>query len=284
MEQIQNEMRETQGRKNAMGKRRAMELQMKAPQLMDDTQLEPTEPQPGVRGGGMDSRMARLVGRKGGRKPRMEVEEMSSDDEMKGGSNGRIVGGAKELGAAFMKQLEAIHGGAFLKGFQEGFVGSPAHMGRVRGKGGIGYAAQGADSTPGEGRMVLHARMSQPLTRMTAAGGENVVPGGMAPIAYGSAPQAPASFMRNTVGMGQAAKMGKMHRMPDGSMMPGATHGGAGLLGRPGHGVYKGAATGAAAPAGAGKRSARGAAVSRVMREKGMSLAEASRYIKEHGY
>jgi response regulator RpfG family c-di-GMP phosphodiesterase len=41
---------------------------------------------------------------------------------------------------------------------------------------------------------------------------------------------------------------------------------------------------GAAAPAGAGKRSARGAAVSRVMREKGMSLAEASRYIKEHGY
>jgi hypothetical protein len=58
------------------------------------------------------------------------------------------------------------------------------------------------------------------------------------------------------------------------------------LLGRPGHGTFQGGRVtpaGAGVPAGAGKRSARGQAIAKLMKEKGMTLGQASKHLKEQG-
>ena len=101
------------------------------------------------------------------------------------------------------------------------------------------------------GIQVSHAMMSPAQAGLAgqALGGQDVPPGGVAPVAYGNAPQAPSSFKRNTVG-------GMVRKAP---------------------------ATAPAAMKGTGARSARGQAIAKLMREKNMTLPEASRYLKQHG-
>lgn len=237
MEQIQNEMRENQGKLNRMGKRRAMEKQMQRPQLMESTELEPTEPQP--RGGG-DAGLARVIGRGKRKAPRMVVRE-------EGGSDGVMAGGARHMAQTLMQQMAAIHGPGFVKEFMEGLH---AHAGKAK-----GGAAPRTAMTPG-GNEVVHASMTPALQGLAgqALGGQDVPPGGLAPQAYGNVPQAPASFKRNTVGMGVG---GRVRPAGAGAAGAGAVSGGA--------------------------RAARGAAIKRIMQEKGLSLGQASKYLKEHG-
>lgn len=99
----------------------------------------------------------------------------------------------------------------------------------------------------------------------------------------------PESFKRNTVGMGMMDR----HRVPESA---GGEYFGSGLLGEDGHGTRK---VGGCPPEGArvvggrkkrapagpsDARRRRGQAVSKLMKEKGMSLGEASAYVKQHGY
>lgn len=340
MEQIQNEMRANRGKLNALGKARAMELQMKAPQLMDDNMLEPTEPQPGVRGGGIDTRMARVVG-SGKKSKKMKGGAMSLNDSMadegdnmagrtsamKGGvmsgaSNGRMVGagsmkgGAKEMGEALGQQVLKLHGEGFFSDFVSGltsvlkpvasvasFIPGPIGaigrvasgiMGGAKPRKGCRGGAGKQVAAPPAGIEVEHAMMSpaeQGLPGM-GTGGQDVPPGGKAPLAYGSPPQAPESFRRNTVGMGKGkAQMGCMGCKGKCLCSGGAKK----MLGQTRKdkederlameikGVKDKVAGGVPSGAGMNKRSARGAMVSKLMKERGMTLGEASKYIKENG-
>jgi hypothetical protein len=380
MEQIQNEMRANQGKVKALADRRGIELAMKAPQLMDNNMLEPTEP---MKGGSMDMRMKRIVG---GRKKKvsMEIAEMEggakcgcAGDCGCGGSNGYMAGGAREMGRSLAEQMAKLHGPDFMKDFMSGLTASggavmknpftnvqvetatASIVPKVRGGRGVG-------SRPPSGQQVGHARMSSALAGLPGEGlgGQDVPPGGEAPMAYGSAPQAPASFQRNTVGMGRSggpvnevgmgrpAGAGKVkgkgpakqsmlaqslghksidkarieelkqqyaeaHRAGDEAtkreikdlydqIMANMAYrvqdekkkmagegakkcgGAVSKKGREDERLamevkgLKDKVGGAASGAGKGKRSARGQAISRIMKSKGMTLPQASKYLKEH--
>jgi hypothetical protein len=94
---------------------------------------------------------------------------------------------------------------------------------------------------------------SAPMGRevVSATADSQLTPNAVAPVAYGNAPQAPASFRRNTVGMGK----------PD----------------------TKCGMTGGAKVKAPRKPSARGAMISKLMKGSGMTLGQASKYIKENG-
>lgn len=256
MEQLAMEQRASRGKLHALGNERAMELAQQRPQLMDNNMLEPTEPP--KRGGG-DAGMKRIIGRGRPKKVRMAVEEEEMEGSgccCEGGSNGRMVGGAMEMGRSLADQMRKLHGNDFVMEFTKGLT---AHGGAVM-KNQVANVAQnkpmkggrGPTSAAPSGVQVGHAMMS-PALGIAQPGGGTVPPGGLPPRAYGGVPQAPASFKRNTAGMGKA-----QHKMPD--MMPGETHGGASVS----------------------KRSQRGQAISRLMKGRGMSLGEASRHLKEH--
>lgn len=152
-------------------------------------------------------------------------ESDSSDEEMEGGR--------KYMGKMLAKHLSDVHGGRYLKKF-------------LKGMGGI---------------EVAHAQQSPAMAGQAGAalGGQDVPPGGVAAVAYGNPPQAPASFKRNTVGLGRGADAAATGR---GKLT--ITHGGA--------------ACGGAKPK---RTNARGQAIAKLMRERGCSLAEASRMLKE---
>lgn len=288
-------MRATQSRKLALRDARAMERFAKHPQLADSNMIVPQSPDTGLgeagepvrlSGGGMEG-LARMVGKGKGKKA----------DMMGCGSNGMMEGAGKHEGMRFGKSLKDTHGGAsashfmasapgremmkkmmelkggaFSKEFREGFMEAMkdedealAYKGkRGRGKASLGgvYGAGRSEYTPGgDGREVAHASMMTASfgNRGSALGGQDVPIRGMAPVAYGNVPQAPASFQRNTVGMGRAGS-GELELEIKHSGMEGGAM------------MKK-------------KRmaSARNVAIGRLMKEKKMSLAEASRYIKEHG-
>ena len=239
MEEIQNEMRANRGKKEAMRDVRAIEKMARHNQLSrHSNQLVPSDPNgmppsgSNLRklnglGSGGEAGLARVVG-KGKRNVAKKCEDSDSSDE-------EMEGGRKYMGKMLAKHLMEQHGGRYMKKF-------------MKGMGGI---------------QVEHAMMAPALAH-TASGGQDVPPGGMAPRAYGNAPQAPASFQRNTVGMGMAGS-GKLKITHDGEMA------GAGKL-KITHGGEKPKRT-----------NARGQMISKLMKEHGMSLPEASRYIKEHG-
>jgi hypothetical protein len=140
------------------------------------------------------------------------------------------------------------------------------------------------------GLQVAHASMTPASFGLAgqALGGQDVPPGGIAPRAYGSAPQAPASFARNSVDVGSTgllplpnAQVGGRKKKMMAAAAPSVHLDGGVVLGRPGSAI-RGMAE-PAAPMSGGKRAARGAAISKLMKETGMSLPEASRYLKEHG-
>ena len=226
-------MRMNRRSKEALRDSRALEKMERHSQLdRYSNQLIPSDPSglPHKMRGGGDAGLARIVG-KGRRKMKKEEEEMSSDEELEGGR--------KFMGKMLAKHLMDQHGEKYLKKFAKGLM-----------RGGAGIDVEHSFMSPaGVGE------------RGSALGGQDVPPGGVAPQAYGSPPQAPASFQRNTVGMGMLHIKHEGGAMPKGAGKLEITHGGA----KP-------------------KRSnARGQMISKLMKEKGMSLPEASRFLKEHG-
>jgi hypothetical protein len=262
MEQVQNDMRRVGKAKEILAEDRAMELQSKRPQLKAESYMarpEPTEPQP--RGGG-DAGLARLVGR--GKKHSKKQMEHESDDEMEGGG--------KHQGKMLGEHLKQLHGAGFLSTFAKGLLSAMGEGRAGAGMAGAGMAGagvleirHGGRGYAGAGSDVSHAQ-HVPVQDLPVSG-HSVPPGGLAPMTMGNAPQAPESFRRNQVGMGRA-----------GAGRAGAGRAGAGRAG---------AGRAGAGMAGAGdkpKRSSeRGQMISKLMKEHGMSLGEASKYLKEHG-
>ena len=118
-------------------------------------------------------------------------------------------------------------------------------------------------------QQMAHARMASGGLPGAARTGAFVPPGGVAPVAYGNPPQAPKGFQRNGVMLDRAAR-GEKPSVRGGA--GGAPAGGAG-----------GAPAGGAAPSAASKRAERGRKIAMIMREKGMTLPQASAWLKAHG-
>jgi hypothetical protein len=210
---------------------------------------------------------------------------------------------AAREGKMLADHLGKLHGSGFLDDFAKGFMsvirpvaqvasfipGPIGMAGRVvsglagRGRAGGGRAG-GARCVGGAGpsaqtgsNQIAHSAMSPAQAGLpgSATGGQDVPPGGMAPVAYGNVPQAPASFKRNTVGMGRAGG-GKLKVLHEGMV-----HGGGPLhLEHEGNGRSGGRK---AMPKEAKKSSQRGQMISRLMKEHGMTLGQASKHLKEHG-
>lgn len=321
MEQIQNSIRKAGNDKRFLAQSRAMELGAKHPQLMEfDNQPEPTEPQP-ISGG--SAGLARLVGKGRGRKAKMSCggtngtikgegfisnlgiplvsqiagmfglgkgkKKSAAKAEMSGSDSdsdeGKMTGGASHQGKMLGEHLMKLHGGGFFDDFAKGFMsvikpaaaiasmfpGTVGTVGRVasgilgngappRGRGRPRKMCGGNAPHSSTANAIGHAMLGSidGLKPGGGLGGQDVPPNGIAPVGYGNPPQAPASFKRNTVGMGRPRK----------------------TLGADGHGM-------APAPkmsgAGSGARSARGQMISKIMRERGLTLGQASKYLKEHG-
>jgi hypothetical protein len=261
MEEIQNEMRVNQGAKNLLGKARAMERMYERKNYTKyDPTLEPLNPR-GMppsgsnlkklnglgRGGANEAGLQRVIGTGKSGKKKMcggYVPDSNRINNAAGGDKGdesdtsdeEMEGGRKHMGKMLAKHLSEVHGGRYLKKF-------------LKGMGGI---------------EVAHARQSPAMTGLagSALGGQDVPPGGVAAVAYGTPPQAPASFKRNTVGLGRGADAPATRR---GGGKLTITHGGADMQG-------------CAKPK---RTNARGQAIAKLMRERGCSLAEASRMLKE---
>jgi len=241
--------------------RRAMVKQAQRPQMLNDEIAKPANE---IKGGG-EAGLARVVGagkRRG--RPRKAVAPVA-------GSDGEMCGGAAHMqGKMLGDHLMGLHGKGFFDDFAKGFMSVISPVAKVASfiPGPIGAVAKGISALSGgadkvvpdpQGTEISHARMSS----------QQMVPGAVAPVAYGNAPQAPESFRRNTVGMGRrkAAPQVVIEVSSESEEEE-----------KP---KRKGKAK-AAAPAG-DKRKSRGAMISKLMRENGMTLPQASRYIKEHG-
>jgi hypothetical protein len=136
-----------------------------------------------------------------------------------------------------------------------------------------GGAGMFADTAP---------RQNAPRAARVPASGATVAPGAMAPISSGAAPYAPANFKRNTVGMGMCGGKKATHTMPDGTVMPGAKHGGMKMEMEGGAKPKKMKMEIMEEPKKGGARSARGQKIGKIMKSMGMSLGEASKYLKEN--
>ncbi len=254
---------------------------------------------------------------------------MSLNDHISG--EGKTMTGGAKMGRELGEQIVKLHGEGFFSDFLGGlssvlkpiasvasFIPGPIGtagriasgvmgalgQGKVRGKGRISSAPSGVQ--------VGHSYMSPAQAGLPGMGlgGQDVPPNGVAPIAYGNAPQAPSSFARNTVGGAKAllgrpghGRMGDVKMEGEGflsdlgipivSNIAGIFGLGNGKCGSCGYkkcrcaggAVMKKAVAPKAsmAVAGGGKRSARGQAISKLMKEKGMSLPQASKYLKENG-
>ena len=291
MEQRLKGLKVAAAAKSDLAAARAMEKAAQRPQLqVFDNEVEDNSAPAVTKGGAVnEAGLARVVGRgrpkkkapaKASRSPSPENEVM-----MEGGA---MHGGASHQGKMLAEHLGKMHGSGWLKDFAKGLLSGVKTVGDVVSNipgpvGMIGKLAKGAveagermgesaaesatynNPKRGRGRprklhggayagnQVAHAGMDSVYDNLPGSGlgGQDVPPGGLAPMAYGNVPQAPASFQRNTVGMGKPMKEVAFH-----------THGGAKPKRAPSH---------------------RAKVVAQVMKEKGMKLGEASKYVKEHG-
>lgn len=282
---------------------RAMELEAKHPQLaVYDNEVE--DRSPAVRGGG-DAGLARVVGGRRGRKPKnvmlgasnghMEGSghspESDSDEEMKGG--------AAHQGKMLGRHLVELHGKGFFDDFAKGFMSVVKPLAGVASflPGPLGMAGKVASGLLGQGKrrgrprkhqaemeeemeggayQVAHAPVETNVGLPGGArGGQDVLPGGVAPRAYGNVPQAPRGFERNTVGMGQT-HYSRATAEPRGAGVISSL--GIPLISNLAGMFGLGKEKKAKRPA-----SARNQAIAKLMREKGMKLGEASAYLKKHG-
>ena len=287
---------------------RAMELEAKHPQLENDNGVEDRSPEALHGNGGGEAGLARIVGhgKRRGRKPKA-CAEGGTNGYMEGngklevihhdnGSDDEMHGGARTQGKMLGEHLVKLHGAGFFDDFAKGFMsvikpvaglasflpGPYGMAGKIASGvlGGLGGAKKSrgrprktaADilgvGMRGGTNQIAHAGMEDVGLPGSARGGQDLLPGAVAPRAYGNVPQAPASFQRNTVGMGQKHD----------------SHG-AGII----SGLNIPIISGLAGMFGLGKEkkkrapSARNQAIAKLMREKGMSLGQASSYLKQHG-
>jgi hypothetical protein len=174
---------------------------------------------------------------------------------------------AVEQGRRLAQELHKIRGGAYMANFMSG-------MGKLEITHGDEMESESEEEMVGNGKLtVMH-------------GGVGVLPD-IQP-GYGNPAQAPQSFIRNQVGLGKSQKkhLGLARKVADDKMEAKEMKKEAELEGMGRRKTMENVRAVAQAVDGAGKvdkRKARGAAIGKLMREKGMSLAEASRHIKEHG-
>lgn len=237
MQQLQDKMEMTRPRLGKMADARAMELLAQHPQTLAPRVGPASEVAQEVRGG-MSARLARVAGvKKGGTNGRMEsrmfgsgksdravVEELMASHEKDGKLQGGFLGAL--LGAVVPSLLGKLFGDGMSGGAMcgsamcgEGAPVDPTVLKKARTKkamtGGAGMYAETAK------------RQNAPASARVPASGATVAPGAVAPFSEMGAPEAPVSFRRNTVGMGKGKSKAKaFHTMPDGTVMPGATHGG----------------------------------------------------------
>jgi hypothetical protein len=274
MEQQAKGLRMAAAAKSDLAAARAYEKAAQRPQLqVFDNEVEDNSPTAVSGGGKNEAGLARVVGGRRGRPRKAQAMAKSP-------SPSPVRGGAYKSGVMLREHLMKKHGGAWYNDFAEGLMSGvksisnlasniPGPVGMIAGLPAKGIEAamnlstalhgpvrrRGVDYGKGmrgkgyAGNQVEHARMDPTSVSPPGAGtgGQDVPPGGLAPVAYGNVPQAPASFQRNTVGMGKLT----------------ITHGGQKKAKRP--------------------ASHRQQVVAQVMREKGMKLGEASKYVKEHG-
>jgi hypothetical protein len=258
-----------------LGNERAMEIQMQHPQTMAESPGPANEIAKKVRGG-ISARLAKVSGKKGGTNGRMnrkQVEDLMAAHE----KDGELDGGAFLHG--LMKcmdgdMLKKMYGDSDEEGC--GKPMEPVAMLKGRKKKAMveGGAGMFADTAP---------RQNAPAAARVPASGATVAPGAMAPISSGAAPYAPANFKRNTVGMGMCGGKKATHTMPDGTVMPGAKHGGMKMEMEGGAKPKKMKMLKIMEePKKGGARSARGQKIAKLMKGMGMSLGEASKYLKEN--
>jgi len=235
------------GKKFSLAAERAAEKAAKHPQLMDSTEIVPTDPK-GMPQGAKDnlSGLTRVVGRgkklKGGAAPAADAPAPEDPSVM---------------GLALARHLRKARGGAFMKGFVSGMSSARSRSSSPE-VAVVGCRGKGRPAVTGK-------RIEEPAGRQVShAIARDIPPGAVPAQAYGNPPQAPASFARNTVGMGmpepsqKAARRRLKEPMNGGNMPP----------------------VGSGAPRNG--RHSRGAAISRLMKEHGMTLGQASRHLKEH--
>jgi hypothetical protein len=297
MQQLQDKMEIARPRLSKMADARAMELLAQHPQTLGPRVGPASEVAEQVTGG-MSARLARVAGKKGGTNGRMTsmfgsgkndravVEELMAAHEKDGKLDGGFIGGL--LSALSPSAMSKMYGNGCCDG---AMVGSgapvePAVLKKARAKkamtGGAGMYAETAQ------------RQNAPAAARVPASGATVAPGAVAPVSQMGAPEAPASFARNTVGMGRKKAT---HTMPDGTVMPGATHGGMKPAETrpktPPKQIKKNVLPEVIAPpalvmkdkkpkASGGARSARGQKIAALMKGKGMTLGQASRHLKEN--
>jgi len=275
MEQLQNNLRANQGLKMELAARRGAELSDKHPQLDDSSLIVPTEVQ--VRGGSMEQRIARVVGAGKKGKGKLTIHHEGSDTV---GSDTVMKGGAHSEGMLLAKHLEKLHGAGFLSDFFDGFKSVIKPIANIASflPGPIGIAGRIASGVMGSGQVlagVTRKGRGRPKKMLCGAGTTSAPPFGkqvvhnvadsqLAPnvspaVAYGNPPQAVVGFKRNTVGMGRPKNV-------CGAGMYGTDMKGTGI-----------ATKKTRAP------SARGAMISKLMKENGMTLGQASKHLKEHG-
>jgi hypothetical protein len=224
--------------------------------------------------------MRRVVGAgKARRAPAKKDIEISELVEEASSSDGEDAD-AKEEGRKFARHLMEAQGADFLKKFHEGlmeFCEENMELERGRGVLRIEHGVEGGRIVP-------------PGKCMT--GGRVIPPGGISAKAYGNPPQAPASFERNGVMLDVAAEQSAPVRRGRGKRDDGAvsqTVSPRGLSGKAMPGTGPGAVPLPLAEPPTipimrgGKRSDRANMVSFLMKQKGMSLGEASKHIKAKG-
>jgi len=267
MEQRQYANRVAASAKRDLAEARALELEAKHPQIsFYDNQPEHTEQFEARHGSGGEAGLARVIG-KGKRKSKKAVqhEQMKEEAMMASEEEDEKYDGGARQGRMLARHMRQMYGGAFMNDFMKGY-GSLS--------GGGGY-------------QVAHAPMmsSNFGERGAALGGQDVPTGGITPIAYGNPPQAPASFERNTVGMGRAGGGRAGGGRSGGGAAGGAMCGkgqltishGEGMVGKGQLSITHGEGKKKRAP------SQRNQMIAKLMKEKGMTLGEASKHLKQHG-
>jgi hypothetical protein len=164
----------------------------------------------------------------------------------------------KMMGAGFFDDIGMV-GDLMSQSFKRMFGGAGCDSDDESKMYGSGRKMPKVKGAGGGVQQLAHARMSSGGLPGAARSGSDVPPGGVAPVAYGNPPQAPKSFARNDVMLDRASR-------------------GAPLSGSGAAGAGAGLAGGAAS-----KRSERGRKIAMIMREKGMTLGQASAYLKKHG-
>ncbi len=232
MEEIQNTMRDNQYKLNNLGKRRAMEKQLRHPQLMDSNLLEPSTDATIKGKGGGDAGLARVVG-SGRRRTR------------------KATGGAAEtprmLAKQLLQQLRTVHGGAYVDEFRGGMNsdsdeecegGAKLHGGFWGLLASLAAPLIGKLFGSGDITETAHNELMDFVDKQKGIEqGNGKLQGGF----WGVLASLAAPLIGKLFGSGQMTKSAhtKLTKLFSGK---GA------MLGRPGHGVYKGAAAPMSSP------------------------------------